>query len=302
MKPEWLEDELLALASAEARVLSIALMLLADDYGNGRANPILLGGQVFPGKLPEVAAKALDELRVLRFVELYEVDGQRYFAIRNWDKHQRVDKPGKNRVPKPSTSTPGNHGPNPVAPIVPATPDNIPETDANITASRGSEVQVEVQVVATVPGPDPDPSADGAARDIEGLAKSYLRDPFSGSLAAIGGALASKWPEVLAVCEAFRAAWGKDVVLRNELKDPRLRVILERFADGFTVNQLERAIRQSKFADYIAGNQAHQTLTTILRDAAQVDKFGGLTALPKKPGETKPKQPNGGDWRPNVEE
>ena len=36
IKPEWLEDERMVMASSDARVLSIALILMADDYGNGR--------------------------------------------------------------------------------------------------------------------------------------------------------------------------------------------------------------------------------------------------------------------------
>lgn len=101
IKPEWLEDELLATASSDARVLSIALILLADDYGNGRAAPVILSGQVFPGKDIETLAKAREELANIRFITLYSVGGQSYFSIRNWEKHQRVDKPGKPKVPPP---------------------------------------------------------------------------------------------------------------------------------------------------------------------------------------------------------
>lgn len=104
IKPEWLEDERLALLSSDARVLSVALLLLADDYGNGRANKVLLAGRVFPGKVPETLANALGELANVRFIVLYEVDGQQYFSIRNWSKHQRVDKPGKPHVPPPPSS------------------------------------------------------------------------------------------------------------------------------------------------------------------------------------------------------
>jgi hypothetical protein len=100
IKPEWLEDELLALASSDARVLSIAVILRADDYGNGRANPVMMSGDVFPGKVPETLAKALEELARLRYLILYEVDGQHYYHIRTWDQHQKVDKPGKPRVPR----------------------------------------------------------------------------------------------------------------------------------------------------------------------------------------------------------
>lgn len=100
VKPEWLDDERLALASSDARVLSIALILLADDFGNGRASLPLLAGRVFPGKILETLESALAELTGW-FVELYSADGQQYFHIRNWTKHQKVDKPGKPRVPAP---------------------------------------------------------------------------------------------------------------------------------------------------------------------------------------------------------
>lgn len=103
IKPEWLEDEL-SLCSSDARVLSVALLLLADDHGNGRAHPNQLASQVFPGDLAkclETLAKAREELERLRFALFYELDGQRYFHVRNWDKHQKVDKPGKPRVPGP---------------------------------------------------------------------------------------------------------------------------------------------------------------------------------------------------------
>jgi hypothetical protein len=276
VKPEWLEDELLALASSDARVLSIALMLLADDHGRGRANPVMLAGQVFPGKPLETLSKALEELKVARYVIAYEVDGQSYFAIRNWEKHQKVDKPGKERVPAPSGSS------SPFSSPVP-TLEKVPETSANPRASRGSEVQVQVQVGVADTGPDP-------GRDIQALATAYLRDEFTGSNGGIGGGVATHWPEVLAVCGAFQRAWGRPVNLRSiGLKDPRLRVVLERLAEGFTVAQLELAIQRSRHADYIAGNQANQALQTILRDAGQVEKFGALTQAPRKPERLDPR-------------
>jgi hypothetical protein len=101
VKPEWLEDELLVDCSSDARVLSIGLILLADDYGNGRAHVNGLTGKVFPCRDRKVAEQALAELVAIRFVTLYEVAGQHYFSIRNWKKHQRVDKPGRPTVPSP---------------------------------------------------------------------------------------------------------------------------------------------------------------------------------------------------------
>lgn len=100
VKPEWLEDERMAMASDAARVMSIGLILLADDYGRGRANPIMLGSRIFP-RDSRVSREAFAELSEMGFLALYEVRGQKYFAIRNWSKHQKVDHPGAPRVPCP---------------------------------------------------------------------------------------------------------------------------------------------------------------------------------------------------------
>ena len=108
LKPEWLEDEALGRAGDPARILSVALMLVADDYGRGRAAPEWLASQAWPYDPAHGLAKVREGLRSLlamRYVVLYEVDGQSYYEIRNWGKHQRVDKPGKPRIPLPSEAT-----------------------------------------------------------------------------------------------------------------------------------------------------------------------------------------------------
>lgn len=103
VKPEWLDDEKLSHASLAARVLSIGLILIADDHGRGRGHPIDIGAAVFKAEPNprEVAAAALKELVEIEYIVTYTVRGQSYFAIRTWARHQRVDKPGPPRVPKP---------------------------------------------------------------------------------------------------------------------------------------------------------------------------------------------------------
>lgn len=128
MKPEWLDDERLALASSDARVLSIALILLADDFGNGRASLPLLAGRVFPGKVLETLESALAELADW-FVELYSADGQQYFHIRNWSKHQKVDKPGKPRVPAPFGA-----------------PAKVPEAPAKVPGSLAPDLDLDLDL------------------------------------------------------------------------------------------------------------------------------------------------------------
>lgn len=106
IKPEWLDDERISLASPNARVLSVALLLMADDEGRGRANPRMLGARVFPGSrsFVEDSTNALRELAEASYVVLYEVDGQSYYQVRNWRKHQRIDRPGRSQLPGPEAA------------------------------------------------------------------------------------------------------------------------------------------------------------------------------------------------------
>jgi hypothetical protein len=261
IKPEWLEDELLALASSDARVLSIALILLADDYGNGRGNPVQLAGQVFAGKPLETLAKALEELRAIRFVLLYEVDGQRYFSIRKWDEHQRVDKPGKPRVPGPPADSSRIQPVSETLEKVPETLSNVPDAAANLRASRASDrVVVEVAVGDPDRGPDPGPprglvpvrpraptnQPDALAMPIAERARLVLEDPANGAWSS-----PQTWPEVVAVAEALaRAAGQKRPRLGDCQRDAGVKIVLGHLADGWPPDELATlagAIGRSKW-------------------------------------------------------
>lgn len=105
IKPEVLDDAVTAGLSDSAFRLFIAAIVLADDYGRLRAEPGWLRGQVYWSRDVSSSAigKTLEELEPL--IQFYDVDGQRYAEIRNWSKHQRVDRPGKPRIPPPSESS-----------------------------------------------------------------------------------------------------------------------------------------------------------------------------------------------------
>jgi hypothetical protein len=87
---------------------------MSDDYGRGRAALAAIAAGAWQYQLekddgahaPEIlarASRALRELVVIGFVTVYLVDGQRYYEIRNWSKHQRVDNPSKPRIPAPKS-------------------------------------------------------------------------------------------------------------------------------------------------------------------------------------------------------
>lgn len=102
IKPELLEDERTSALTHEAWRAFVSLILVADDYGNFRAHPKQLEGVIFWAR--EVVggiSRAIRELVESGLLEVYEVNGQQYGHITGWSKHQRVDKPGKPRCPRP---------------------------------------------------------------------------------------------------------------------------------------------------------------------------------------------------------
>ncbi len=113
LKPELLEDDRTASLSHVAFRFFVGAILLADDYGNLRGTLQLLDGQIYWGTdRPHGQAEiALRELVSAGLVKVYSVRGSPYVSIVGWSKHQKVDHPGKPRVPGPqdidSTPTPG---------------------------------------------------------------------------------------------------------------------------------------------------------------------------------------------------
>lgn len=151
IKPEWLEDEQLAEAGTLARLLSVALIVLSDDHGRGRANEVVLAAKVFTYEADPVACvrEGLARLSRMGFVQLYTVRGQRYYWLRNWAKHQKVDRPGKPRFPGPEED---ESQPPPQAPL-----------EAPEDGSREDREPV-AQVSRLIDGPtDQRPPIDGAS-------------------------------------------------------------------------------------------------------------------------------------------
>jgi hypothetical protein len=85
----------------------------------------------------------------------------------------------------------------------------------------------------------------------------------------------ARWAETLSICEAMRETFGRPDEPRYS-GDPRARVVVDRFVEGFSPAELAEAIRGAKNDPNIRDNRQFQALKTILRDAAQVDKFRAL--------------------------
>jgi hypothetical protein len=287
VKPEWLEDELLAAASDEARVLSVGLILLADDYGNGRASIATIAAEVWRYALerddganaPEVLAKAsraFRELLAIGFIGTWTEAGQRYFTIRNWARHQRVDKPGKPLVPKPR--------PDFWAHVYDGkTEDSGKPREVVATVSGGipESLRPDLRPVPTTndqegKGPGPSAPAHEPPVGLRAKAQSWISDA---TIAALVHPQPEAWPETQAVVLALTETFGGPEQAPRNSGDRRMQVLLARWAEGRTTEELVAAIRGAARDDLIQRKPQLQNLTTILRDSGEVDRYARLLTI-----------------------
>jgi len=86
------------------------LILLADDYGNGKLIPELIRKKAF-GSIPDVEKDVTsdDIIYWIRLIEekekavlIYEVEGQKYYTLTGWQHYQRGNwRPTDSNIPKP---------------------------------------------------------------------------------------------------------------------------------------------------------------------------------------------------------
>lgn len=103
IKPEILDDEVVAALPHLAWRLFVSLITMADDYGNLHGAPAKIRGAALwaTDTTDADTREALARLSRDSLIRVYAVRGQSYIAIAGWAKHQRVDKPGKPIVPRP---------------------------------------------------------------------------------------------------------------------------------------------------------------------------------------------------------
>ncbi len=95
----WNDEEIGTTWSHSARLFYIGLWNFADDEGRFKAHNSLLKSQIFPYDAEIDVEKLKHELG--NKVQWYEVEGSQYGYIRNFHKHQRIDRPTPSKLPKP---------------------------------------------------------------------------------------------------------------------------------------------------------------------------------------------------------
>jgi hypothetical protein len=108
----WMSEDVGKLSFFE-RLLLIGMFSNADDEGKGRANPPLLRSITFPYDDIAIAdiETALEKIKQYIHIEIYEVEGSKYYKFTNWKKWQKVEKPQKSIIPEPFPDQSENHSP-----------------------------------------------------------------------------------------------------------------------------------------------------------------------------------------------
>ena len=107
LKPEAFQSETLADVSVEAERTFMGLTTQVDDRGRIADKPAVLNGALWAERAerhPHTASdldKELEQLvdvgLVCRFIGC---DGKRYLHLTTWDKHQKIDRPSRSRLPR----------------------------------------------------------------------------------------------------------------------------------------------------------------------------------------------------------
>lgn len=108
LRPELFEAKRFATMSAEAQLLLVKLVSLADDEGLVRAEPHYIHGTRYAYSETTYAEIVgwLAELERARWIRTYEAQGDRYAEIQGWRDqrallYQVINKPSPSRLPEP---------------------------------------------------------------------------------------------------------------------------------------------------------------------------------------------------------
>ena len=107
IRPEFWDDEKLSKISRAARLIFIALWNFSDDYGVVKAHPRWLINHIFPYEDSLSIQKFkgwLKELEKMGCILPFSENGEGFYLIKNFLKHQVINRPSKQRLANPPDS------------------------------------------------------------------------------------------------------------------------------------------------------------------------------------------------------
>jgi hypothetical protein len=164
IKPEFPQSESIGKLSRDARLLFILLWTIADDEGRARAASRMLASLLYPydEDAPGLIEGWLSELERENCIVRYTVEASTYLQVLNWLKHQKIDRPGKSRLPVVSEGSRlvANDREGSPTDLGPRTVDHGPgpRTNAAPNGARSDEFDLGSEPAAPPPPRPPPPS------------------------------------------------------------------------------------------------------------------------------------------------
>jgi hypothetical protein len=112
IKPEFWTDSRVVQLCPLARLLFIGCWNFADDYGALEADAIQLKLKVLPAE-PCSAEDLIDELLKARLLVEMTNGSEVFWAVRGWEKHQKIDKRSRSAFGDPESWEPAEDSPSP---------------------------------------------------------------------------------------------------------------------------------------------------------------------------------------------
>ena len=151
------DPDVMTLSSGDVRLILVGLVLRADDYGRGVAQPDIVGRDLaYPAATIEVAFAELEQVEL---VQRYQAGRHSYYVICRWNDWQKLHKPTPSKYPAPparhdrdAVNNPGTAGTPRDFPrssgISPGNPgksgESSPESESESESeSKGNRVEVE---------------------------------------------------------------------------------------------------------------------------------------------------------------
>lgn len=131
VRPETWSDPVFCALTAEARLLYIALWNYCDDQGRGRFLPKSIEGFAFPRETVDVDG-LLGELVGAGRIRVYESNGEEFFFVPKWGRHQKPNRPTPSNLPEPPPGV-SEDDMNPHVPVSePSVSHHVPVTEPSV--------------------------------------------------------------------------------------------------------------------------------------------------------------------------
>ena len=239
----WTSEDIASLPSDTTRLLFIGLWNYVDDDGRGQDNPALIRAALFPlddRTLTDVDTE-MARLQSAGLIVRYSVNGRRYLHVKNFDKHQVINRKTRSQLPEP------------------------PLTELHVSEHGAASVHSH---------------REGKGREEEGKGREHSVDePERPSLELVVADVSPDGDRTTSTTRIFDA-WVTATGKTRAALDPKRKRIITAALKNYPEADLIDAVKGWRHDPFHRGENdrhtAYNDLGLLLRDAAHIEKFRDL--------------------------